>query len=70
MPSASNNSFVFLPTPIISPTGSGHNFSGTSLFLSTVIPKGFFISDAILAKNLLGAIPILHGKCNCCNKSF
>src|SRR5699024_200646 len=49
----------------MSPTGSGHNLDEISLLRNIVIPSGFFISEAVLAKNLLGPIPMLQGISNC-----
>ena len=35
---------------------------------NTVMPRGFFMSEAVFAKNLLGAMPIEQGSFNSCSK--
>ena len=51
-------------------TGSGQRIDLICLFLKMVMPIGFFISDAVLAKNLLGAMPIEQGKSISCKSRF
>jgi hypothetical protein len=48
---------VALPTPGILRTGSGTRKSSTWCGRMTKQPSGFFQSEAILARNLLGATP-------------
>ena len=51
---------VLLPMPCILSIGNGHSFVWISFVYSSVMPKGFFISDAIFERNLLLEIPIEH----------
>ncbi len=60
MPIFFSRSSVLLPIPYICLISRGHIFSGTSFFQSSVMPRGFFISEAILARNLFSDIPIEH----------
>ena len=57
MPSAASLASITLPTPGSLPTGSGARKASTIAGLSTNWPSGLFQSLAILARNLLGAIP-------------
>ena len=57
MPSSFSTASVALPTPGIFPTGSGIRNASTCDGLITKSPSGFFQSDAIFARNLLGATP-------------
>ena len=57
MPSSCNRASVTLPTPGNRPTGSGARKASTWCGRITNRPSGFFQSEAILARNLLGATP-------------
>ena len=57
MPSSASLASITLPTPGILPTGSTATNASTIAGLSTNWPSGLFQSLAILASNLLGAMP-------------
>ncbi|MNT31613.1 hypothetical protein D3C72_1674580 [compost metagenome] len=57
MPSCSRRACVTLPTPGTLRTGKGSRKASTLLGRTTNRPSGLFQSDAILARNLLGATP-------------
>ena len=56
-PSAASFSCITLPTPGMRPTGSGVRKSNACCGRITNCPSGLFQSDAILARNLFGAMP-------------
>ncbi len=57
-PSSARTFWVLGPTPGIFPTGRGARKASASSGRITVIPSGFSMSEAILAMDLLGAIPM------------
>ncbi|MNN87787.1 hypothetical protein D3C81_2053890 [compost metagenome] len=56
-PSVSSFAAETLPTPGILPSGRVFKKAGTSSGVMTYCPSGLFRSEAILARNLTGAIP-------------
>jgi len=57
MPSSASLASITLPTPGNLPTASGARNASTIAGFSTNWPSGLFQSLAILARNLLGAMP-------------
>ena len=65
MPSASSFASITLPTPGMRATGSGARKASTSCGRITNSPFGLRQSEAILARNLLGATPADAVSCRC-----